>query len=92
MRRWKEGRRKGGQEEGRARGGEGRRGVREGRGQEGKGGREKDRGKRKGGEGEKCASLHKCNSVNETRQSKASTPEDNSSFLKRKRRAASGGI
>ena len=31
-------------------------------------------------------------SVIETRQSKATTPEDNSPFLKRKRRAASGGI
>ena len=30
-------------------------------------------------------------SVIETRQSKATTPEDNSLFLKRKRRAASGG-
>ena len=30
-------------------------------------------------------------SVIETRQSKATTPEDNSIFLKRKRRAASGG-
>ena len=31
-------------------------------------------------------------SVIDTRQSKATTPEDNSSFPKRKRRAASGGI
>ena len=31
-------------------------------------------------------------SVIETRQSKATMPEDNSPFLKRKRRAASGGI
>ena len=30
-------------------------------------------------------------SVIETRQTKATTPEDNSLFLKRKRRAASGG-
>ena len=31
-------------------------------------------------------------SVIETRQSKATTPEDNLCFLKRKRRAASGGV
>ena len=34
---------------------------------------------------------HVC-SVIETRQSKATTPKDNSFFLKRKRRAVSGGI
>ena len=38
-----------------------------------------------------CTSVH-VNSVNETRQSKATMPADHSFFLKRKRRAASGGI